>query len=127
MKSRTNGFTMIELIVVITILGILSAIALPRFINLRGDANDAAVAGVAGAAASAMSLNFAGCSLDNNVATARCVPAITCAAIGSILQGGLPTGYTASGTSPTCVMTLTNSATSGATPAFAASAAFAGM
>lgn len=38
MKNKQSGFTLIELVVVITILGILSALALPRFAALQTDA-----------------------------------------------------------------------------------------
>lgn len=93
-RRTQAGFTIIELIVVIVILGILAATALPKFVDLSGDAKLAAAKGVAGAAGSAMSVNYAGCLVTNQtVTTNKCVAVDNCDDVGSLMQGGIPTGY----------------------------------
>ncbi len=47
--KRQQGFTLIELVVVIIILGILAVTAAPKFINLQSDARTSAIQGMKGA------------------------------------------------------------------------------
>ena len=58
-STRQHGFTLIELILVIVILGVLAAVAVPRFIDLSSEAEVASVRAQAGALTSASSMNFA--------------------------------------------------------------------
>ena len=109
MKQLQRGFTLIELVMVIVILGVLAAVAIPKFVDLKGDAVSAATAGVAGALSSAAAINYA--SRSANVARGNAVA--NCTDVATSLQGGLPTGYTitagavAAGASATCTLTNT--------------------
>ena len=63
--SRQQGFTLIELVIVIVIIGILAAIALPKMTDLAGNARAATIKGVSGSLASANTAIYSAAQIAN--------------------------------------------------------------
>jgi MSHA pilin protein MshA len=95
---------------VIVILGILAAVAIPKFVDLGSDARTAATQGVAGGLSSASAINYAARSANtgNGAAVANCTD------VAGLLQGGLPANYSitslavTAGATQTCTVSNTS-------------------
>lgn len=97
MRKQESGFTLIELIAVIVIIGILAATAAPKMFNMQDSAAQAAVNGVAASIESASALNHAvDIAIEAGLTTASTDPFVNIGACGdatALLSKDLPSGY----------------------------------
>lgn len=124
MKQKTNlmitnqkGFTLIEIIAVLVILGLLAVVAVPKYIDLQAQAAQKSADGVWGAANSAVSLNFANGILNPAGSTPIATAADLVGAMESTPQGWTASGTTLTDSSGTYVITITAAEVEGSTRA----------
>jgi MSHA pilin protein MshA len=123
MKTRQQGFTLVELVVVIVILGILAATAIPRFISLTTDARVAAVQGAAGGLRAAVGLVQARYQASAAFTSPVTMADGTTVAVSTGTTGGFPTGADVGiGNAMGCVLAATTC--QGLTVAYAATTTF---
>jgi MSHA pilin protein MshA len=86
-RSRTSGFTLIELIAVIVVLGLLSAIAVPKYFDYADRARSSALQGALGGVRTAIANFYANAAYNGTPAYPT---AVQLATVGTVLQSELP-------------------------------------
>lgn len=94
MRPLSRGFSLVEQLTVLSVVGTVTATALPAMLGLQAQASDAALSSLAGAAGSAMELNQAGCLVNNQrVVPGSCERVRNCSDVANLLVGAVPAGY----------------------------------
>ncbi|MFC0445912.1 type II secretion system protein [Pseudidiomarina halophila] len=85
--NSQKGFTLIELIIVIVVLGILAVTAAPQFINFSSDARESTIKGLEASMKSAVELSYAKAAINGNLSGEATVPTNSATVVIAIANG----------------------------------------
>ena len=86
--SGEKGFTLIELVIIIVILGILAAVAIPKYQDITGEAKEASCRAALGSIRSGITIYYANQAVKNGQAAWPPIDSLT--TVGSVMMHGIP-------------------------------------
>ncbi len=86
--SRNSGFTLIELVIIIVVLGILAAIAIPKYKDITSDAREAACRNALGSLRSGVTIWYANTAVKTGMATWPPIDSLQ--TVGAVMAQSLP-------------------------------------
>ncbi len=107
-SKRQSGFTLVEMVIVIVVLGILAAVAIPKFFDFTTDAKEAAAKGSLGAVRSAIATFYAHSATPAGGGTATWPTLVELNTASTVLEQGIPDNpYSTSATKNTVIAGVT--------------------
>jgi MSHA pilin protein MshA len=99
-----RGFTLIELVIIIAVLGIIAAVAIPKYVDMISDAKESACKGALGGLRSAISIYYANTALKTGTATWPPMDSIM--TVGTVMAQSIPPNpYQTTGNAPDSIVT----------------------
>ena len=89
-RERTGGFTLVEVVIVIVVIGILAAVAIPKFFDFTTDAKESACKGALGGVRSAIANYYAYSATPAGGGSATWPPLAQVTAVGTVMAQGIP-------------------------------------
>lgn len=103
-RDDQRGFTLIELVIIIAVLGIIAAVAIPKYVDMISDAKESACKGALGGLRSAISIYYANAALKTGTATWPPMDSIR--TVGVVMAQSIPPNpYQTSANAPDSIVT----------------------